>query len=134
MSSEPLFIAGDFNIHVNVPENPDGVCFLELLESMGLQQHVVTPTHESGHTLDLINTRQCDSLFSSVPVSDYFISDHCSLLCDLTVGKPTLPTKLISYRKIKAIDLQVLCEEMSTTKLCQDSPNTLNDLAECSNL
>ena len=50
------------------------------------------------------------------------------------MGKPTLPTKLISYRKIKAIDLQVLFEEMSTTKLCQDSPNKLNDLAECYNL
>ena len=50
------------------------------------------------------------------------------------MGKPTIPTKLISYTKIKAIDLQVLCEEMSTTKLCQDSPNTLNDLAECYNL
>ena len=27
MSSEPLLIAGDFNIHVDVPENPGGVCF-----------------------------------------------------------------------------------------------------------
>ena len=134
MSSELLLIAGAFNIHVDVPENPDGVCCIELLQSIGLQQHVVTPTHESGHTLDLIITRQCDSLLSSVPVSNYFISDHSSLVCDLTVGKPTLPTKLISYRKIKAIDLQVLCEEMSTSKLCQDSPNSLNDLAECYNL
>ena len=67
-------------------------------------------------------------------MSDYFLSDHCSLSWDLTVGKPTLPTKLISYRKIKAIDLQVLCEEMPATKLCQDSPNTLNDLVECYNL
>ena len=34
MSSDPILIAGDFNIHVDVPENLDGVCFLELLESM----------------------------------------------------------------------------------------------------
>ena len=67
-------------------------------------------------------------------MSDYFLSDHCSSLCDLTVGKPTLPTKSISYRKIKAIDLKILCEEMSTTKLRQDSPNTLNDFVECHNL
>ena len=46
MSSDPLLIAGDFNIYVDVPENPDGVCFLELLESVGLQQHVAPPTHE----------------------------------------------------------------------------------------
>ena len=54
-------MAGDFNIHVDVPGDPNRVSLLELLESMGLQQHVVTSTHESGHTLDLIITRQCDS-------------------------------------------------------------------------
>ena len=130
MSSEPLLIAGNFNIHVDFPDNRDGVFFHELLESMGLQQLVVTPTHESGHSLDVIITRQCDSHLPSIPVSDYFFSDHCSLLSDLTVGKPPLPIKSISYRKIKAIDMQVLCEEISTTKLCQNSPNTLNDLVE----
>ena len=89
MSSQPLLIAVDFNIHVDVPNDPNRVSLLELLESMGLQQHVVTPTHESGHTLDLIITRQCDSVLSSVPVSDYFLSDHCSLLCDLVVSLRT---------------------------------------------
>lgn len=36
MSSVPLLIAGDFNIHIDVPGNADSVCFNELLESMGL--------------------------------------------------------------------------------------------------
>ena len=70
MSSVPLLIAGDFNIHVDVPANADSVCLKELLESMGLQQHVNEPTHESGHTLDLIITRQCDSLLANIPVTD----------------------------------------------------------------
>ena len=52
---------------------------------------------------------------SSVPVSDYFLSDNWSLLCILTVSKPIPPTKSISQRKFKAIDLQALCDEMSTT-------------------
>ena len=73
MSSDLLSMTGDFNSYVDVPENPSGVCFLELLESVGLQQHVrTTPAHEPGHTLDLIITRQRDSLPSGVPVSDYF--------------------------------------------------------------
>ena len=70
MSSVPLLIEGDFNIHVDVPGNADSVCLKELLESMGLQQHVNEPTHESGHTLDLIITRQCDSLLANIPVTD----------------------------------------------------------------
>ena len=43
MSSVTLLIAGDFNIHVDVPGNADSVCLKELLESMGLQQHVNEP-------------------------------------------------------------------------------------------
>ena len=73
MSSVPLLIAGDFNIHVDVPGNADSVCLKELLESVGLQQHVNEPTHESGHTLDLIITRQCDSLLANIPVTECFL-------------------------------------------------------------
>lgn len=90
MTSEPLLITGDFNIHVDVLGNLDGASLLELLESLGLQQHVDKPTHESGHTLDLIITRQCDSVLTSVPLTDYLFSDHFSLICDLKVRKPTL--------------------------------------------
>ena len=63
MSSVPLLIEGDFNIHVDIPGNEDCVCLKEVLESMGLQQHVHVnePTHKSGHTLDLIITRRWDS-------------------------------------------------------------------------
>ena len=63
----------------------------ELLESMDLQQHVNEPTHESGHTLDLIITRQCDSLLANIPVTDCLFSDHSTLICDLTLGKPLQP-------------------------------------------
>lgn len=41
LSSEPPpLITGDFNIHVNVVGGPHRLELLELLETMGLQQHV----------------------------------------------------------------------------------------------
>ena len=43
MSSELLLITADFNVHVGDPCDPDCVRFLDLLESMGLQQHVDVP-------------------------------------------------------------------------------------------
>ena len=128
MSSEPLLITGDFNIHVDKLGDPDGDSFRELLESMGFLQHVDKPTHQSGHTLDLIITRQCDSVLASVPITDYFLSDHCSILCYLKVDKTALSRKTISYRKIKDIDLQKLRDEVAETKLCMDCPNSLDDL------
>ena len=79
LSSEPLLITGDFNIHVDVVGDPVSAKFLDLLEAMDVRQHVTTPTHQSGHTLDLIITRQCDALVKDPPVSDYHISDHRSV-------------------------------------------------------
>ena len=43
-SSELLLITGDFGIHVDHPCDPDCMRFLDLLESMGLQQQVDVPT------------------------------------------------------------------------------------------
>lgn len=57
MSAQPLMIIGDFNIHVDDPNDVYAVEFLDLLESMRLMQHVDVPTHEQGHTLDLVITR-----------------------------------------------------------------------------
>lgn len=73
LSSEPLLVTGDFSIHVDVVGDRDRVKFLELFKTMGLQQHVIRPTHESGHTLDLIITWQRENLVKTTPVSDYHI-------------------------------------------------------------
>ena len=71
MSPEPLLVTGDFNIHVDELGDQDGDAFLGKLESMGFLQHVDKPTHRSGHTLDLIITRQCDSVLASAPTTFY---------------------------------------------------------------
>ena len=60
ISNEPLILLGDFNIHVDVPTDMDTIQFRDLLDSMGLQQHLKRPTHIHGHTLDLLITRQSD--------------------------------------------------------------------------
>ena len=62
MSSDKLVMTGDFNFHMDVPTDPNNIHFRDLLDAMGLVQHVKQPTHIHGHTLDLIITRQCDDL------------------------------------------------------------------------
>ena len=52
-----MLVLGDFNIHVDVPNDIDAVKFLDLLESLGLKQHVTEATHIFGRTLDLVITR-----------------------------------------------------------------------------
>ena len=64
LSPESLILTGDYNFHVDVEDDPDARAFLDLLASMGLKQHVNVPTHVSGHTLDLMITREHDLLRS----------------------------------------------------------------------
>lgn len=54
LSLESLLVTGDIDIHVDVVGDPDRAKFLELIETVGHQQDVITPTYESGYTLDLI--------------------------------------------------------------------------------
>ena len=49
LSKERLLVLGDFNIHVDVPNDIDAVKFLGLLESLGLEQHVPEPTYIWSH-------------------------------------------------------------------------------------
>lgn len=55
LSLESLLVTGDIDIHVDVVGDPDRAKFLELIiETVGHQQDVITPSYESGYTLDLI--------------------------------------------------------------------------------
>ena len=100
---------------------------------MGLQQHVITPTHESGNTLDLIITQQCEDLVKETPQSDYHISDHWSVICRLNLDKPRITKKTVTFRRIKDIDLRALSDEISSSDLCINTPDTLSDLVTCYN-
>ena len=128
LCTEPVLICGDFNIHVNDKNDATAQAFLELITSMGLQQHVWFPTHKSGHTLDLIITRKTDSIIANNPVPGYFISDHVTIQCGLKMCKPNVVTKEISYRKVKAIDWDSFKRDLRSSELLQQTPIALDDL------
>ena len=130
LTTEPLMIIGDMNIHVDDPDNSDSVEFLDLIESMSLNRHVTTPTHRSGHTLDLIITRESDSLVSTTPISGCFLSDHCTILCEPKLSRPSLTIKEIWYRKTKAIDMDTFRAELESSDLCQAPPIALSSLLD----
>ena len=108
----------------------DACRFLGLLDSVGLDQHVSVPTHISGHTLDLIITRNSDQLLVSSPWTDYLFSDHLPVHCNIQVEKPLLKSKQISFRKLKSIDISSLRDDLSKSDLCSNAIDSLelNDL------
>ena len=119
LAPEPLIIAGDFSIHVDRGnECNDAARFLDILQSMGLAQHVDAPTHEDGHTLDLIMTRSFDRAISVKPVVDTYVSDHVSVLCDINAGKQCRSSERVSFRKIKSIDIASFREQIASSEIC----------------
>ena len=117
-----------------ISTNDSDACeFLDLLASLGLKQHVIGPTHEGGHTLDLVITRQYDQVIKSAPMIDRFISDHAAVLCQLDSVKPCTAVKEISYRQLKSIDMDALRADLTTSELCTNVFTDLDMMVSCYN-
>ena len=76
LNLDNVLILGDFNIHIDNTSDPSTKAFLQTLETFDLQQHVNVATHEAGHILDLVVTRNSEDNIFSVTVEDCSVSDH----------------------------------------------------------
>ena len=108
-----LIIVGDFNIHVDNPRDHDALKFVNILNSFGLEQHVNIPTHDKGHTLDLIITRASDASISTI-TSDWLLpSDHSSLHFDLMYSPPQQTSTARTSRKISSVNIEDVKDKLS---------------------
>ena len=85
-TTSTLVVLGDFNIHVDNVDDPFTSSFFSLLETFDLKQHIALPTHDSGHILDLIITRNSETL-SQYGVTEPSLSDHSAVFCELPVSR-----------------------------------------------
>ena len=108
--------------------NHDAALFLDLLQSMNLIPHVTGTTYEKGRTLDLVITRETDSVLLDPLKIGHFISDHAVVNCSMDSVKPSLSKKSITYRKIKDIDIAAFKENLNSSELMQDSTANSADL------
>ena len=100
-----LMITGDFNLHVNDPEDQDGEVFIDTMLALGLDQHVTFPTHRCNNKLDLVFS-ECLSthkILSCTPGS--YLSDHTAVEFLVSVEKEHMVSKHITIRKLKSIDI-----------------------------
>ena len=67
-----------------------------------LVQHVVAPTHESGHTIDLIILHPNDFVYNVV-VNEYFL-DHKTVSFTLRVIKPPSKSETVTSRNFRSIN------------------------------
>lgn len=102
--------------------------FLALIDSFNLKQHVCSPTHRTGHILDLLITREDDQFVTSVSIHDAAFSDHCVLNCVLCMEKPLFTKKQIIYSSFKNFDIDLFISDTRSSSLISDPPNELDDL------
>ena len=97
-----VLISGDFNVHVCCESKPLVRDFLNLLDSFGLVQSVAGPTHEKGHTLDLVL-----SFGLSVSVDEICaatrISDHLPVLFTTSIPSAGVESRAPA-RRLRSIN------------------------------
>ncbi len=76
-----------FNIHVDNEKYALGSAFIDILNSIGVRQHLSGPTHFRNHTLDLLLSHGIDVNGVEVLQQSDDISDHYLVLCKLHIAK-----------------------------------------------
>ncbi|XP_013420623.1 uncharacterized protein LOC106180973 isoform X2 [Lingula anatina] len=108
-----LLIFGDMNIHWDDQHIPENKQFALLIDSFGLTQYVLDPTHVRGHTRDMVLARESDSLVTSCEVG-HLLSDHHVINTTLRCGRPHPSKSKILFRKIKGIDVNELKRQVTS--------------------
>eukprot|EP00057_Strongylocentrotus_purpuratus_P013391 XP_011667865.1 PREDICTED: uncharacterized protein LOC105439979 [Strongylocentrotus purpuratus] len=125
-----LLLIGDFNIQVDNAENKDAKVFSDVLYSVGLAQHVTAPTHQTGHTLDLVITRKDKHPLLDTSCITGLPSDHNAIVCTLNFTRPPSTKKLIKCRKLKDIDVEHLIADVRSSLSDLPGVTCPSDLAE----
>ena len=121
LTTSALLVAGDFNFHIDEPNDCDARRVLQVLESFDLIQYVSEATDKKGRILDLIITRTHKKLVGLCTVDNPFVSDHLAVHSLLDLAKIPLECKRISYRKIRDIDFSEFCGQLEDTSLVRDA-------------
>lgn len=127
LSSGYLLLNGDFNFHMDSPDDRNASIFRDLLKSFGLKQHVKARTHRCGHTLDLLIDRQEDEVISNIRTVSDLPSDHDAVLCSIAFERPNASKLHFKHRKLKNIDRNALKVDLLSHPLCSEIANDLSD-------
>ncbi|XP_051728841.1 uncharacterized protein LOC127501090 [Ctenopharyngodon idella] len=87
LAADKVLVVGDFNIHVDNKKDALGLAFADILNSIGVRQHVSGPTHCRNHTLDLILSHGIDIDAVEILQQSDDISDHYLVSCILHLVK-----------------------------------------------
>ena len=116
-SPSELIISGDFNIHADSDLTTPNK-FSGILDNFHLTQHINFPTHDDGHTLDLLITRSSSTVITHLSHHESYQSDHKSFTFKFFPHiRPTTQRSTIQYRSYNTIDVDNFKSDILTSPL-----------------
>ena len=107
------FILGDLSVNLAEQGEPNSAAFLELLETYGLMQWVLDPTHQNGSLLDHNITREDSSAVLDKPMVLDLVSDHRLILFGIPKHQAAGRTTAVRFRELNDISTQMMQQELS---------------------
>ena len=127
----------DFNIHVDVADDPAAVKFHSVLTTFGYRQHVKRPTHCAGHVLDLILTNS-DMPIQVWPIDPPLLSDHSFVVADIRCLSPmssqlnaSSSTSSRLARDWRSLDVDAFVADLQSTDLVVAPPDDVTSAFAC---
>ena len=109
-------ILGDINMHMDDLNNQTACILQDSINAFDLTQHVKIPTHNKGHTLDVIITTRSTG-FNNVDeiIPGPYISDHRLLILETAIDK-IKPKRVSTKARKSAKNINNIFKESSMTK------------------
>ena len=126
-------LCGDFNIQVEVQENLNAESLLDLIDSLGLVQHVHFETRERTYTGSNYNQKKWTVSLKTHQFQVLFLSDNATVLFNLKGSKSASTAKEVWFRKIKSINLPKFKNDLRTSELLLNTSKQIVDLVNCFN-
>ena len=111
---------------------PNSAAFLELLETYGLMQWVLDPSHQSGSLMDHVITRETSSAVLEKPMVLDLVFDNRLILFGIPKHQAPGRNTMVKFRRLNDISAQVIQQEhLDVFKLHQETndPNTYLEIA-----
>ena len=128
LPGKTLFM-GDFNFHFENVENKNSRKLHDIVDVFNLTQSVSEPTHNQGHLLDLVFSKQSDNILISTKLHHGLTSDHTAILCKLDVSVPVQKPETFSYRCFKKIDTGAYKQDLSHKSILSLTTITISVLS-----
>src|SRR5271156_1048372 len=101
--------------------------FSNLLETFDLKQHITFPTHNHGHTLDLLVTGSNSIIISNIDYTIPCISDHYAIMSSISVSAHKHPSRITkTIRLVRKINLEAFSNDILSSPIYTTTAVTLD--------